>query len=396
MSTNRRIYLDHNAGAPLCAAARAAITDALADAGNPSSIHAEGRRARERIERARGHLASLLGRPREQIVFTSGGTEANALGVATLARAAERRGLPSVVATTSIEHLSLRGAIAELAQRGWQVRELHPFADYLDDTLGHDVGVLAAALVNHELGTLLPPPRLLARARARGALIHLDAVQAAGKLALGAIPADSLAVSAHKIGGPQGAGALAIAVDDGPAPGRRRPPGARAQTWHRERDRHRGVRRDRRSARSRGRRSAGDARDDRRGRDRVPAVEGLAARRDPRRALSRALELSSVAVHGGGFRLVGGTENLGFLGARGQDVVIALDLAGVAVSTGAACARAARVQPSQVLLGLGMPADEALSAVRFSLGRTTTAAEIDEVLALLLRDTSPGQRRHGR
>src|SRR5258706_5650248 len=125
MSTQTRIYLDFNATAPLADAARTAMAAAMAEVGNPSSIHAEGRRARDRVERARAQVAALVGRPVEQIVFTSGGTEANALGVLALAKVAEQRGLPKVVATTSIEHPSLIGAARSLQARGWTVEELH-------------------------------------------------------------------------------------------------------------------------------------------------------------------------------------------------------------------------------------------------------------------------------
>src|SRR4030095_6382144 len=119
MSTNRRIYLDFNATAPLMPAARDAMIEAMGDVGNPSSVHAEGRRMRDRVERARNAIAALVGRPREQIVFTSGGTEANGLGVHALAALAEQRGRPKVIGTTLIEHPSLRGAIAVLCARGW-------------------------------------------------------------------------------------------------------------------------------------------------------------------------------------------------------------------------------------------------------------------------------------
>ncbi|HEY5945943.1 MAG TPA: aminotransferase class V-fold PLP-dependent enzyme, partial [Kofleriaceae bacterium] len=207
MSTNRRIYLDFNATAPLVPAARDAMVEAMADVGNPSSVHAEGRRMRDRVERARNQVAALVGRPREQIVFTSGGTEANWLGVMGLAAAAEQRGLPKVVATTPIEHPSLAGAVDALVQRGW-VRAPHGSA------LPDELGLLAVGLVNHELGTMFPRETIM-QAHGRGAFVHLDAVQAAGKLALQQIAADSIAISAHKIGGPQGVGALAISVDDG-------------------------------------------------------------------------------------------------------------------------------------------------------------------------------------
>src|SRR5687767_13543657 len=146
MSTNRRIYLDFNATAPLVPAARDAMVEAMADVGNPSSVHAEGRRMRDRVERARNAVAQLVGWPREQIVFTSGGTEANWLGVHALAKVAEERGLPRIVATTKIEHPSLRGAIEALRFRGWQV---------VYEVTGDPIGLVAVAVVNHELGSLV-------------------------------------------------------------------------------------------------------------------------------------------------------------------------------------------------------------------------------------------------
>src|SRR5215831_3101459 len=124
MSTNPRIYLDFNATAPLGDHVRAAMTAAMAEPGNPSSIHTEGRRVRDHIEQARQRVARLLSRPREQVVFTSGGTEGNALGVLGLAAVAEQRGLPRVVATSAIEHPSLAGAVAALVARGWQHRPI--------------------------------------------------------------------------------------------------------------------------------------------------------------------------------------------------------------------------------------------------------------------------------
>src|SRR4051812_34578456 len=164
MSTNRRIYLDFNATSPLHPAARAALTDALDALGNPSSIHDEGRRMRARISRARTQVAALLGRPTEEVVFTSGGTEGNVLGVTALARIAERLGKPRIIATTAIEHPSLRGAISALA--GWRVTSL-------DDP---DASVAAFAAVNHELGTV-EPRAFTPELRDRHTLVHVDAVQ---------------------------------------------------------------------------------------------------------------------------------------------------------------------------------------------------------------------------
>ncbi len=355
MSTNPRIYLDFNATAPLVGPARDAMVEALAGTGNPSSIHAEGRQARDRVERARNQVAALLGRPREQVVFTSGGTEANTIGVRTLAAAAVERGWPQVVATSPIEHPSLLAAVRSL---GWEVRLLAVTADgaiLAPDLTG--VSVLAVAAVNHELGTVLDPG-VIAAARSAGALVHVDAVQAAGKRSL-AIDADSIAISAHKIGGPQGAGAVALAVDCDTLTG-----------GHQERGRRGGTEN---TVGIVGFGAAAAAIE----LATWPAVVALADR------LEAGLRtIDGVRIHGAGALRIGGTINAGFAGARGESIVIALDLAGVAVSTGAACT-SGTLQPSPVLLALGQPPDQAREAVRFSLGRSTTADEIDRVLSWL-------------
>jgi cysteine desulfurase len=365
MSTNPRIYLDFNATAPLRPHVRAAMAQAMADPGNPSSIHAEGRRARDHLERARDQVARLVGRPREQLVFTSGGTEGNALGVLGLAAVAERRGGSRIVAAAAIDHPSLRGAVAALVGRGWQLRPIGVTAagaldpGSLAGTLA-GAGLVVIAAVNHELGTIAAP-EVIAAARAAGALVHVDAVQAAGKLPLAGIDADALVISAHKLGGPQGAGAVALAHDDGlPL----------IEAGHQERGRRPGT-------------------------ENMLGIVGFgaaAADADPASwpavaALGERLEaglraIPGVRIHGAGTLRVGGTVNAGFAGARGESIVIALDLAGIAASTGAACTSGS-IQPSPVLLGLGLSPDEAREAVRFSLGRTTTAGEIDVVLERL-------------
>jgi cysteine desulfurase len=357
MSTNPRIYLDFNATAPLSDVVRAAITQAMSDGGNPSSIHAEGRRARDHVERARDQVARLVGRPREQVVFTSGGTEGNALGVWALAQEAERRGLPRLVAGAAIDHPSLRGAVAALVARGWTHRPIAVTADgaLIEDFAG--AGLVVLAQVNHELGTITGNA-VFSAARAAGALIHVDAVQAAGKLA--PIDADAVVISAHKLGGPKGIGALVIAADQALP---------MIDAGHQERGRRPGT-------------------------ENVLGIVGFGAAADVDleawpavAALGDRLEAGLVAlpgvhIHGAGAPRVGGTINAGFSGARGESIVIALDLAGIATSTGAACTSGS-VKPSEVLLALGASEATARSAVRFSLGRTTTAAEIDAVLAVL-------------
>jgi cysteine desulfurase len=363
MSTNPRIYLDFNATAPLAPAARAAIEAVLAEIGNPSSIHAEGRAARDRVERARNQVAARIGRPREQIVFTSGGTEANLLGVLGLAAAVEQRGGPRTVVTTPLEHPSLRGALAALAGRGWALRTLAATRDgalVVDPVAFAGAGLVAFGAVNHELGTIADASALAAAARAAGALIHLDAVQAAGKRTLADLDADALAISAHKLGGPAGTGALAIALDDGlPL----------IDGGHQERGRRAGTENALGIAGFGAAAAAADP-------STWPAVAALGDH------LERGLVALGARIHGTGAPRIGGTINAAFAGARGESIVIALDLAGVAASTGAACTSGS-VQPSPVLLGLGMPPEQAREAIRFSLGRTTTAQEIDEVLARL-------------
>ena len=361
MSTNPRIYLDFNATAPLGAHVRAAMTRAMEDPGNPSSIHAEGRRARDHVERARDQVARFAGRPREQLIFTSGGTEGNVLGVLGLAAVAEQRGLPRVVAAAAIDHPSLRGAVAALGTRGWRIQPIGVTAGGALEAGALDgTGVVAVAVVNHELGTIADR-QIIAAARAAGALVHVDAVQAAGKLALGEIDADALVVSAHKLGGPQGIGAVALAHDAGlPL----------FDADHQERGRRPGT------ENTLGIVGFGAA-----------AAHAELASWPAVAALGERLEaglraMAGVRIHGAGTPRIGGTINAGFAGARGESIVIALDLVGVAVSTGAACTSGS-VQASPVLLALGLSPDEAREAVRFSLGRSTTAGEIDAVLERL-------------
>lgn len=350
---------------PLVAAARAAVEAALGVLGNPSSIHAHGRQARDLVERARNQVAELVGRPREQVVFTSGGTEANTLGVLGLARRIEGQGGPRVVAAAAIDHPSLRGAVAALVERGWERR---PLAVTADGALEPDalaslagVGLVAYALVNHELGTRADHAALAAAARAAGALVHADAVQAAGKLELAAVDADALVISAHKLGGPQGVGALAIALDDGlPL----------IEGGHHERGRRAGTE----NVLGIAGLGAAAAEVD------VDAWPAVAALGDELEAQLAAID--GVRIHGAGAPRIGGTINAGFRGALGESIVVALDLEGISVSTGAACTSGS-IQPSAVLIALGLAPERAREAVRFSLGRGTTRDELARVVRAL-------------
>jgi len=371
-----RIYVDHNATAPLGEAARTAMAEAMAVVGNPSSLHAEGRAARDLVEAARRQVAGLVGPGGpggvlpDEIVFTSGGTEADCLGVVGLARAGRRAGRPARVLTTPIEHPAITGAVRALGDEGFAVETVSVDGDGridLDDLargLAGGGSAIAVSAANHEIGTMQDIAAIAALARAAGWMIHVDAVQAAGKLPLPDLAghADTVALSAHKIGGPKGAGALWIrrGVDLAPL-------------WpagHQERERRAGT-------------------------ENLIGIAGFgaaAATADPAAfaavsALARRLEagldaMSAVTIHGRGAPRIGNTVNARFAGALGEAVVIALDLAGVAASTGAACTSGS-VAPSPVLLGIGLAPEAAREAVRFSLGPGNTAAEIDRVLELL-------------
>jgi cysteine desulfurase len=367
----RRTYLDYNATTPIAPEVRTAMVEALESVhGNPSSIHHEGRAARERVERARQRVAALLAAGPEDVVFTSGGTEADALGMLGLYRAARAAGRPARVLVCAIEHPAVHGAAAELAARGADLVRLDVDQtgrlrlDALERALADGAALVAVALANHELGTIQDLPAVARMTEAAGALLHCDAVQAVGRIpvSVAALGCDALALSAHKIYGPKGAGALWI-----------RPGLDLAPIWpggHQERERRPGT-------------------------ENVPGIAGLGVAAELAASLSTThvaqlgdelergiLALPGARVHGAGAPRVPGTVNAAFVGAPGELVTQALDLAGVAVSTGAACT-SGTVSASPVLLALGLSTEQALEGVRFSLGRPTTRSDIQALLEVL-------------
>ena len=358
-----RIYLDHNATSPLTERTRTAMTEAMAVAGNPSSVHGDGRAARARLETARAGVAALAGVEPDQLVLTSGGTEADLLGVVGLARAA--RAL--VLAT---EHPAVHGAAATLAAEGFAVAALpvdragRVDLDGLDAALAGGAAVVAVAAVNHETGVIADLDTVAARCRAAGARLHVDAVQAAGRIALAPIAAlaDAMALSAHKIGGPAGVGALIVRAGVELAP--------LHAAGHQERGRRPGTEN---LLGAIGFAAAASEVD-------LTAVAAVARR--AARLEAGLLTIAGARIHGGGAPRTGTTVNVGFEGALGEAIVIALDLAGVSASTGAACTSGS-IQPSPVLLALGLSRERAREGVRFSLGVTTTDADIDRVLEVL-------------
>ena len=366
------IYLDWNATAPLCDEARAAMAAALDEWGNPSSAHAAGRRARDLLERARDEVAALVGARGDEIVFCSGGTEGDNLAVRGAARAARRASGRDRVIASPVEHPAVSSSLDALAGEGFRIERLP-----VDETgaidpaelvrrIGEDVALVTVQVANHEIGNLFPVGELASIAREAGALFHADAVQAAGRVALdvASLGVDLLTISAHKLGGPKGIGAIyerrGCSVEPLVVGG------------HQERERRPGTEN---LAGAVGF-AAACAVSRREIADRAPRVARLRDRLE-----AGALAIDGARRFGGGARVCN-TASVGFAGVDGELLMASLDLEGVCVSTGAACTSGS-LAPSPVILALGVPRETAKTAVRFSLGPSTTGDEIDRVLALL-------------
>jgi cysteine desulfurase len=373
-------YLDHNATTPLDPRAREAVVAALSDPllqGNPASVHGPGQRARAVVEQARRAVARALGAEPLEVTFTSGGTEADNLALFGAARALRAAGRPAGVLTSPLEHPAVLAAAQQLAREG------HPLAFVAVDGRGRiepdaliaalrgrpEIGVVSLAAANHVLGNAYDIPALVRAAReiAPSVLFHCDAVQAMGKLEIDfkAWDLDLLSVSSHKIHGPKGAGALVHRRRLSLQPiffGGQQERGRRAGTESVATIAGFGV-----AARL--------------------AAEELPARRAHAEALVARLrsglgDMPGVTLHGDPERTSGTTVSAGFDGCDGPLLAMCLDLAGFAVSSGAACSSGSP-EPSPVLLALGLPIAAARSALRISVGAGNTAADIDAFLAAL-------------
>mgnify|MGYP001566123906 CR=1 FL=1 len=369
-----RVYLDHNATTPLHPEVLAAMTPFLTERfGNPSSLHAWGQEARQALEQARTTVARALGSgDKDSVVFTAGGTEADNLALLGAAAAQETRGRHVIV--SAVEHHAVLHAAAHLQRHGFAVTRLRVDAQGLLDpeevrrAIRPDTILVSLLHGNNETGVLFPIDRVGRICRERGVTFHTDAVQSFGKLPLdvGALQVDLLSLSGHKIHGPKGVGALFI----------RR--GTQMQALI-----HGGT-----QERSR-----------RAGTENVAAAVGLAratelALLDQEAAAKRLADLRDRLEHGlmSALRRVlrnghaterlPHTTNLAFAGAEAESLILALDLSGVGVSSGAACSSGS-LEPSHVLAAMGLPRERAESSVRFSLGRGTTPEEIARVLEIL-------------
>lgn len=350
-------YFDHNATAPVAPEALEAMVRAASEIfGNPSSIHIHGQRARQEVEAARAAVAAMLGCSPKEIVFTSGGTEADNLAIL---------GAPDGhVVTTAIEH----PAVLEAARRrnaafvpcgsGGRVDP-----DDIRRALRPDTVLISVMHANNETGVLQPLEEIAAIAREAGVLFHSDGVQAAGRIPVDvrALGVDLYTISGHKFGAPKGVGALFVREGVKLAP--------RQFGGRHERERRAGT-------------------------ENVPGIVamGAAARlprpdtaplRDRLEALVRE-RIPHVLIHGASAPRVPNTSNIAFHGIEAEALVIALDLAGFAVSTGAACSSGA-TRPSHVLEAMGVPPQLSRASVRFSFGRGNTMDDVDSLVEALER-----------
>jgi len=356
------VYLDYNATAPLLPAAKAAMVSALDCIGNPSSVHAEGRKARGVIEAAREQVAALVGAKPSEVVFTSGASEANAWVMAQ----------PwDTIVTSRIEHDSVQ---APARAKGCQVIDIPVSADgtIAAETIAEILGrtaaknvLLAVQLANNETGVVQDVASIAQLARQHGALVHTDAVQAASRIAVDfeTLGAATMSLSAHKLGGPKGVGALIVRdrLDLVPLI-----------------------------------RGGGQERRRRAGTENVAAIAGFgvaaaeaanaierasatAALRDRLEAAVRETTPKAVVIGSDALRLAN-TSCFALPGKHSETLVIRLDMAGIAVSAGAACS-SGKVGTSHVLEAMGLPREVAASAIRVSLGPNTRAADVDRFIA---------------
>jgi cysteine desulfurase len=371
-------YLDHAASTPVLPEALAATTEALALTGNASSLHASGRRARRLVEESREAVAAAIGARPSEVVFTAGGTESDNLAVKGLfwARRAADPCRTRVLAS-AVEHHAVLDAVEWLvAHEGAQVTwvpvdaagRVHPAAlrDAIGD--GDDVALVSVMWANNEVGTVQPVQDLAEVAHAAGIPFHTDAVQAVGSLAVDVAESgvDALSLSGHKLGGPHGAGALVLGRDVSCTP-----------LLH----------------------GGGQERDVRSGTLDVPALVGLAtattvatARR--KETAERLAELRDALIagvrrvvpdavlNGDPVDRLPGNAHFGFPGCEGDSLLMLLDAQGIEVSTGSACTSGV-ARPSHVLVAMGQDEVQARGSLRFSLGHTSTIADVEELLAAL-------------
>ena len=385
MTDRNRVYLDHSATTPVDRRVVEAMLPYLTERfGNPSSVHFFGQEARAAVDRARREVAALIGARANEIVFTSGGTEANNLaikGICDTIAVSGKRAENLHLITTAIEHPSVRGVCDELEQTGWAVTRLPAHEEGIvrieevREALKPETVLISVMLANNEIGTIQPVQEIAAlvreeRARGRHIWIHTDAVQAAGRIPIDVetLGCDLLSLSAHKLYAPKGTGALFV----------RR--GVRLKTQntggHQEREKRAGTEgvpgivafgaaaklaRDEMTAR---------AEHDRRLRDQFEA--GVSS------------QITDVVFNGDRERRLPHLSNISFRFVEGEGILISLDLQSIAVSTGSACS-SGTLEPSPVIQALGRNDELARGSIRFSFGKNNSENDVDYVLDVLSR-----------
>jgi len=374
----RRVYLDNSATTPVDSRVAAAMSRAVVETfGNASSVHGFGQQARAAIDRARREVAGLIGAKQNEIVFTSGGTEANNLAIRGLCEATASHGRH--VITSAIEHPSVAGVCKELEKRGWEVTRLPVYengivrVDDVEKALRSDTVLITIMLANNEIGTIQPISEIgsFIREKVRekkNLWLHTDAVQAAGRLQLNVdeLGCDLLTMSAHKLYAPKGIGALYV----------------------------------RRGVRLHGQNVGGHQERERRaGTENVPGIvafgeaaklarEELTQRSAHDRMLRDEFEaqvrsrIKDVVMNGDREQRLGHLSNISFRFIEGEGLLINLDLEGVAVSTGSACS-SGTLEPSPVIRALGVNDELARGSIRFSFGKDNIEDDVDYAVGVL-------------
>ena len=381
MGTLRRVYLDNSATTPVDARVIETMLPYLREKyGNASSVHFFGQEARAAVDRARREVAALVGARPNEIVFLSGGTEANNLAIRGLSEAAESYGRHII--TSQIEHSSVRGICDALEKRGWEVTRLPVYDDGLvrvcdvRDAIRPDTVLITLMLANNEIGTIQPIAevgQLVREERARGRRhlwLHTDAVQAAGRMPVDTemLSCDLLSLSAHKLYAPKGVGALFV----------RRSVRLSAQNigGHQERERRAGT------ESVAGIVAFGEA-------ARLAQAELQTRIEHTQRLRDRfeagvAERVSDIVFNGHRTRRLPHLSNISFRYIEGEGLLINLDMQGVAVSTGSACSSGS-LEPSPVIRALGRNDELARGSIRFSFGQDNTEEDVDYVLEVLPR-----------
>jgi cysteine desulfurase len=379
------IYLDNNATTPLHPRAREAMLPWLGEThGNPSSIHRFGQAARNAVEEAREKVAALLGARAPEVVLTASGTEANNAVLFHVANQTDRPGhLPGHLVISAVEHPSIREAALWLARRGWEVTRVSPGADGIVpaaafvEALRPETRLAALMLANNELGTLQPVTAVAAACRARGIPVLCDAVQAVGKIPVDVdeLGVDYLTVGAHKFHGPLGAAALWVRKGVELAP--------YLLGGSQERRRRAGTEN---VAAVAGFGAAASA-----AMDELPMRRTFLAGLRDRFEAGLPQRVPGAILHCAGSLRLPNTAHIAVPGVEGESLLIRLDVAGFAVSTGAACS-SGTVEPSKALLAMGLSRDEALSSLRVSFGMMNRPEEVDRVLDVLAREVAELRR----